>query len=262
MEHAETIIPSKIITTAFNQYRQSIFSEKKIVVFPKEIIFPFSNEQDLEKIYQKAENLWTENFNGQDFAMHMNVFVGSGNSQLKPYFKNIRKYGLILKSAYRFADPEKNLPQEYDDFIKVVGQFNEHNNTLLIYPIDTMINTALHLDIKPERHGTTSFTEAKKRVAWICQNITIRLSEENSVVSQKDNFHKFRKLTRHLMNLYQLMGYTTHNEKYTNTFLFLHQIVDDMGSQLETDTDVYFLEDKQKQNLIEFLHQLSDLTEK
>lgn len=262
METQEIIKNPKLTTTAFEQYRQRAFSKQEIVGLPKKIIFPFSSEQDLEEIYSIAERIWMENFDNNELENNLNLYKESNNQQLKTYFKKIRKGGLILKSAYRFADVQRLLPEEYDDFVRNLGRFNDHGHIVPVQVVDEIYSKAAQLTTKPERHGTTPLIEANERVKWICDSIKKLLSTEDNLIGEKKNFHKVRKLTRHLMNLYQLMGFTTQTEEYTDNFLFLHKIVYGMGAQLDANKEVYFLEDGPKQDLINFMSQLSDLVRK
>lgn len=259
MNTKEIVINPKITTTAFGLYRQRAFSKQEIVGLPKKILFPFSSEQDLEKIYSIAERIWMENFNNNEFKNNLNLYMESNDYQLKTYFKEMRKDVLILKSAYRFADAQRVLPEEYDDFVRNLGRFNDGRYITPIQVVDEIYSKAVRLVTKPERHATTSLTEANERVKWICNKVKMLLSTENNLMGEKENFHNIRRLTRHLMNLYQLMGVTTQTEEYTDNFLFLHKIVDGMGTQLDINKEVFSLEEEPKQNLFSFMGQLSDL---
>lgn len=262
MEIRETIKNPKSATLAFEEYRQKAFFKQELIGFPKKVIMPFSSTQDLEKIYSVAEKVWTENFKISEFKTNLNLYKENSSQQLKAYFKKTRKNGLILKSAYRFADLQRFLPEEYDNLVRSLGGFNDHRDNLPSQTVDGMYGDMTRLTIKPERHGTTPLTEASKRVKWICDNVKRLLTSENSSISEKENFHKVRKLTRHLMNLYQLIGFINKREEYTDNFIFLHKIVDSMGVQLDANKGAYLVKNETKQNLISFMNQLSVLASK
>lgn len=178
---------------------------------PENVELPFDEEFTTQRLLELATSFWERIYNPQEFKQALKNYMLQGTDEErqaavneKKYFKRIRKAGLIYKSAYRFGEEGRNLPENFDNFLKKLGELGDY----FFYPSGRevafeVLQFLVKDDFKlPDENPTFSTPEvAIDRVYWIVDRCQGFLADGVITIHE---FHKMRKLMRHVMNLYQL----------------------------------------------------------
>lgn len=193
----------------FNQIRedQVEFDRSQL---PDEVKLPTDENFSSQELLNLATAFWQRIFQPADFLVTLKTYLELPEDQYqkatqeKQYLKKVRKAGLIYKSAYRFGDARRNLPETFDNFLVKLGQLNDHfyqpTGQGLAKEILEMVGD--HDLSQPDSQVKPAESrELEARIDWIVKRCQVFLSEAELQVK---DFHKLRKLLRHVMNLYQL----------------------------------------------------------
>lgn len=177
---------------------------------PDDLELPFNQEFSSQNLVELATAFWQRVYSEEEFVNHLRKYLRTPTDQrsqlttARKYFKQVRKAGLIYKSAFRFGDERRDVPGNFDQFLKELGELGDYyqhsSGRKTAFSILNLVSTN---DFWPPEKviQPTTETEALARVSWIVEKCQKLLADKEVTVVE---FHKMRKLIRHLMNIFQL----------------------------------------------------------
>lgn len=205
---------------------------------PEEVHLPFDQEFSPQNLLELANDFWQRVYSPEEFVNNLRTYLRTPTDQRsqltqeKKYFKKVRKAGLIYKSAFRFGDERRNLPENFDQLLKELGGLSDYFQ----YPDGrrvafSILNLVSENDfVTPEKVLQPTIEEsAVGRIDWIVKRCQ-QFFEDGQVTIEE--FHKMRKLMRHVMNLYQLAAVAKMDDlNIQQTFQFICDLNSLLGDE-------------------------------
>lgn len=177
---------------------------------PQNLELPIDEHLDSKGLLELATAFWQKIYNHDEFLqvlrryIRMSVEQKANAAAEKQYFKKLRKAGLIYKSAFRFGDARRNLPDDMDNFLVKLGELGDYfaHDRGQEVAFDLLSIASEKSFSKPvDEIVATDIAEVNTRIEWIVNKCLGFLAEQKLDIN---DFHKMRKLLRHVMNLYQI----------------------------------------------------------
>jgi len=158
--------------------------------------------------------------------------TGEEKVKKRASLKEIRKYGLILKTGYLLFDDRHLAPPNHHKLMKDIGTLNdtfsmpgaeERGREIARYVQEEYPARGAYLDFKPA--SDASFRE---NVEEYMDHLRGGVRESIVPIS---SFHTMRKSVRHFMNLFQLAGALEPTEENVKMFRHLADLSKTMGDQ-------------------------------
>lgn len=200
-------------------------------------------KEDRKAMFEVAYGAWRDTFSVHDVlrAIQPTTDVYEQNTR-RASLKNLRKYGLIVKTGYLLFDDRHLAPVNHHTFIKDLGTLNDtfslpdaDNHRLQVvrnlqeyYPM----GVSPFSDFKPA--SDESYHDA---VDQHIANIRIGVREEPVLLS---TFHTIRKSLRHMMNVYQLAGAIDPSDANVHIFQYLAELNKKLGDQHDVYVDAEY----------------------
>ena len=187
-----------LLVSRFEQIRQAPSADVTLENMP--IVFGESSYR--EHCFDEAKNSWLTVFNKEKV---LRAVTSDPKEEYFRYLKDIRKFGLILKSGYRFFGKTHMCPDGLDTFVRNIGRYNDHywsSSTKSPFPADTM-EALDHLDGESLSisYGTTE--EFKAYAEGVFLRIESVLHGRAKSISVRD-LHSLRKCVRLFSNIMQV----------------------------------------------------------
>lgn len=221
----------------FAQIRQdrSEFDRSEL---PEATKLPLDENFDSKDLLELATAFWQRIYKKDEFLQVLRKYIHYTNEQKqtatleKTYFKKLRKAGLIYKSAFRFGDMRRNLPDDMDKFLVKLGELGDHffHNSGQQVAFD-LLGFVQEIDFSNpvDEFELSPKVEVETRIDWIVQKCMKFLAEENLNI---EDFHKMRKLLRHIMNLYQITAVARQDDlNIQQTFQFVCDLNSLLGDE-------------------------------
>lgn len=210
------------------------FSEFSKEELPTNIPKIINSPDDLQEIYHLALGNWFDTFELEELQRELQIAIDTPLEQrdqtlaTKKYLKRLRKAGLILKSAQRFSSEERNLPANFDAFLKQLGKVNDAWDFAQLHEEIKKLRIIIDSGISVGEQRTTSVEVFEDRVNFLITHIEDYI---NTHPLPTKNYHKLRKYVRHLMNLFQLKAalYVERHE-IVQTFQYLCDLNSELGN--------------------------------
>ncbi len=191
------------------------------------------NLEDCEEIFQPLdrEHYFNEALKAFlyvfDHEKFIQVLTGQRNAENLAYLKQVRRFGLILKSHYKFFDKAHYAPQNLQDFLQNLGEFNDHyNNSSSDDEVEqTLLVNFTEGDFEFDADDGEGF---KKYVKGIFKSIKSEFKDEVITIEE---FHKLRKNIRLFANLLQVPAAENLNSDIHWLFTSLHDIHVRLGQE-------------------------------
>lgn len=202
------------------------------IILPQGDVYEISLAQRKD-MFGLAQEAWRSAFNPQrlfyDLSPSKTELEGI---KKRASLKDIRKFGLIVKTGYLLFDERHSAPLAHHVLIKKIGELND---TFAMDGSDVLrkdIENALITDYSPYSHELTlqPASDSSYRTAVEEHLDTIRGGVLRSIVPVSE-FHDIRKAVRHFMNVYQLAGALDPTEENVVMFTHLSRLSSAMGSQ-------------------------------
>lgn len=221
----------------FAQIREET-SEFDRTLLPEQVELPLNRDFDSKDLLNLATAFWQRIYNQDEFLQVLRRYISLSPEQKskatkeKQYFKKLRKAGLIYKSAFRFGDERRNLPDDMDNFLVKLGEFGDYfyheHGQKIGFELLLLVNEKNFLQ-PVEDSQYASLAEVRVRIDWIVQKCQKFMFEKKLEVN---DFHKMRKLLRHVMNLYQLAAVARQDDmNIRQTFQFICDLNSMLGDE-------------------------------
>lgn len=170
----------------FAQIREnrSEFDRSELPDAPK---LPLDENFDSKDLLELATSFWQRIYNKDEFLQVLRKYVHYTNEQKqmatpeKQYFKKLRKAGLIYKSAFRFGDVRRNLPDDMDQFLVKLGELGDHfyhqSGQQVAYDLLGFVQE-IDFTNPVDELELSSNSEVETRIEWIVQKCMKFLAEK------------------------------------------------------------------------------------
>lgn len=181
-----------ILVTRFSDIR------KRPEVNPTEDDFEdiFGSEGYREHCFEEAKKAFEFVFDRDKFILNIK---SEPNEESFSYLKKVRRYGLVLKAAYRFCDISHRCGEALNHFLFLLG---EYNDSYWLSPKseirDEILNNLDDFDLSVNLIDTEKFKEYTKSILSQAET----LSQETKL--HMEEFHRLRKRLRLLSNFMQV----------------------------------------------------------
>lgn len=143
--------------------------------------------------------------------------------------KDLRKFGMILKTGYLFFDDRQTAPAPLHLLIRSLGQLNDHfftpdRDTHMAHVtavLENVYTPDTTLNFQPATDDTY-----RSKVNTAISSISQGIQQPEVGV---ETFHDMRKTLRHLMNIFQLAAALTGHQQYEHLFTHLDTLSSDLG---------------------------------
>lgn len=227
--------PSNILNR-FQEIRKNRNADNPILL-PEQIPIIVRSQEDMVQLFGIAQEAWNAIFDlGTTYSI-VEAMHHEDEIPLDPEFKEegiaylnkMRKYGLILKSAYLMFDDRHYAPPPHYAVMKTLGDLNDDFNRP-----DKKEHTARVLNALEEYRDyfpQMDFVPGSVEDYQDQYSSVLAAAEENlgkkKLKSKK--FHMLRQGVRNIMNVYQLAAVREDDPDVLNTFQFLCGLNKDMG---------------------------------
>lgn len=214
-------------------------------------------------IFKLALENWQQKYDPENLTPKLYQLLASTVSQrtnlkdARKYLKDLRKAGLMLKSAQRLTDKQRDLPENFDAFLKQLGKVNDSwKFDEFTENIKTLLGiTQKGLELKP--FGPLSVEESTNRIKFIIKKINTYLDEIKLDIT---DYHRLRKYLRHIMNLFQLKAALDPKQlPVIQTFQYLRDLSSDLGDIHDNVVHSHLMGQKNyHQSTVELPHKLKE----
>lgn len=150
------------------------------------------------------------------------------NKELRYQFKQIRKVGLLLKTAFKYFNSNGE-PDYFAQFLKTFGKLNDtftrNKGAKFAVKLQAQLesHTFVNFDLQP-----TDTHEFNERVTATKTEI-LHLAEKPTIIIPE--YHELRKYVRDIKNLFQILAASDPgNNDLLQSFHYLHRLSSDLGS--------------------------------
>jgi len=187
-----------------------------------------SSSEDCSALFEIALDLWKQNV----------TLLNSSHDGMVPSvsgIKQLRKFGLILRTAYRMFDQSHDFPDDFGQLIYEMGQVTDiirisKVKSATIPPHDPPLQrdkfferiSALKFDFTPSTPGGFY----KKYYSILDRNIPT-ITKENLSLEELHDMR--RKCLRHISNVFQLASLRTLDPTLISIFNYLHSLDKELG---------------------------------
>lgn len=180
-----------------------------------------------------VHSFWLQNFTVAEMCTILNRYSNltreerKANIDLRKRLKEVRKVGLLLKSALYFYNQDGE-PKEFAKFMKTLGKLNDTfgNVTEDIYAPKLLLQLTQHdllnLTFNPTDNETYQhrFSEGKNRMRETLEKPDMTIAE----------YHDLRKDVRNFKSLYQIAAaQQPESHSIAQTFHYLNKLSSDLG---------------------------------
>jgi hypothetical protein len=202
---------------------------------PSKIPPVIENQEDIQTLFSSARSLWETSFNRQTLLDSVETIKTDPNNcdgALKN-ISTIRKYGLVMKSAYTLLDETHYCPPHHHQLMKSLGKLKDFYNRPEATEYAQQVINTLHYypEHQDDFHPSTveSFQNYFNSILTLTEN-----GLQTNVMTRKE-FHRLRKNgVKHIMNLYQLAALNKTDKNVQQTFQFLCKTNSLMGDIHDT----------------------------
>lgn len=188
----------------------------------------YDSPEVLASYFQEAVTAWHHIYDAERFRAALRTPDLAASHK---YLKEVRKYALILKTAFQFFHAELAAPAALKQFTKELGQYNdwyEHpdqaQHTQHLLP-DTLIREVEALDVTARPPSLEGFHKRlRDKIAEVRQ-----LTAHTELPTPE--FHDARKAIRTLMNVLQVPASHELDSPAHHLFLILHSFSKQLGDQ-------------------------------
>lgn len=173
--------------------------------------------------FEEAKNSFEFIFSQEKFVDHIQR---EPNDESFAYLKQVRRYGLILKASYRFADSSHQCGEALNQFLFLLGQYNDRY--WLSPPAElkeAILENLDRLELSVNFIDTSGFREYAK---GILTDIETLLQEKRLPVAK---FHTLRKNVRLFSNLMQVTAAENYGGAPHWLFHSLFKLSVELGNQ-------------------------------
>jgi hypothetical protein len=187
---------------------------------PEDFSEVFNNEQYRRHSFEEAKKSF-------DFVFDKNKFIkaieGEKSKQNFSYLKQVRRLGLILRASYRFMDSDHECPEDLQQFVSSLG---EYNDTYKINPSKELRkNIIAKLDNIKFPIDFVDDAEFRRYAKNLLADTEKLLKEK---VLPIDEFHTLRKRLRLFADLMQVAA----AENYGGNMHWLFHSIIELSSEL------------------------------
>lgn len=188
----------------------------------------------MTSIFQTAYEHWHSQFDQQKFAEKVREYLNTSpidrakDTDLREYFKSVRKAGIILGSAYHYCNEHSSLPKHFILFLRYLGKMND------AYTMELGNKYIRRLMAITEAQNILTISFHAAEPDDFRQRLSVFLECLNSILAQKElsisSYHSFRKSLRHVMNIFQIIAaQDPSNQAFLQTFQYLCDLNSDLG---------------------------------
>lgn len=215
-----------VVTARFTKIRESrpTLEESQL---PDQIPNIVYSDEDVQKLFNTSLEFWLESFDRDELEKNLEEFINTRKKddnerlqELRLYFKNLRKAGLIYGSAVNFFHGNPNLHPDFVFFLNRIGKLNDgykrKKEKKFAQEVIDSLEPLSEVDLSLEQASVEVFHQ---RVLEFIQKGEAVLAQKEIPVEE---YHQFRKEFRHIMNIFQIeAAQNSDNEDILRTFYFL-----------------------------------------
>ncbi len=183
----------------------------------------FEDQERRQHFFEEVRKSFEFIFNKEKFIDHIER---EPNKESFAYLKQVRRYGLILKAAYRFVDVNHQCGEDLNQVLSLLGQYNDHY--WLSPPADIKEQIKSHLnqiELSVNFADTQTFKEYARN---ILSGIETLVQKKKLPINQ---FHDLRKKIRLFSNLLQVAAAEDYGGKLHGLFYALVELSTKLGNQ-------------------------------
>ncbi|GIK83775.1 MAG: hypothetical protein BroJett025_03970 [Patescibacteria group bacterium] len=210
--------------------QQSIF---RVLRLPRVIPELAKSPEDVKKTIESAATLWSALFDNTQLTQSLKTYIELSanerkqNFELRKYLKELRKAGLLLKSALDCYS-EDGAPETFNTFLSQLGKTNDAYDTKqgnkYAQKVLSLIESS---DLNAFSFTPTSTNVCASRINIIKSRSLAQIQSPNMLVPI---YHDLRKDLRHLKNLYQVAAMQNpSNRSLIQTFHYLGDLSTQLG---------------------------------
>lgn len=214
------------ITNHYDQYWKDVEKMAMLDNLPSIDINMFT-EEHRGQMFHTAYDMWVSSFDPNRLVSELRSTVPS--AQQRGELKHLRKYGLVLRSAYQMLDQRHVAPNKHWKLMKLLGEVNDAYFTP--YKAETSERTAQFVEDAYQNSESMEFVPAMHDSFVTHYEINLErikeLSQEKTLSAS--DYHSMRKLLRNYMNLFRLSGMITHDPRTREICKYMQSLNDDLG---------------------------------
>lgn len=184
-------------------------------------------DEHREEMFGVAYNAWASAFDPGQLISELRS--PEPTARQRSELKHVRKYGLVLRSAYQMLDERHIAPRKHWKFMKLLGDVNDAYFTP--HRAETADRAAHFVESEYESlDGMEFIPSSQDSFVEYYQNNLERIKEfNNSETLPAEDYHMLRKLLRNYMNLFRLSGMITHNPQTLVLGKYMQRLNDQLG---------------------------------